>query len=176
MTVFQIDREFKVILNPLAIKLVPELSSLTEEEVLYVILVMDYIDSPYRKKPYEERQLMARKKVFGDSKHNPETKRVLKGMEGYKGLVFDIRRETIDIYKTKILKLHKESLLENTSFVRMKEIDATMSFMQKKIDEYEHDIDIDEKDSIELKGKKQLSQIEVWQRKQKAFNEYQKNL
>jgi len=176
MGVFKLDRNFEIILNPEAIKLVPELVSLSQNELKYVILVVDYVDGPFRKKPYEERQFMAWKSAFGDSKKNPETERIRLAMEGYKGLVFDIRRETIDIYIEKIRNLQKESLARDTTFGRMKEIDSTITFMQDRISSMNHELDLEEGDTVELKGKKQLSYLEKWQRNQREYNEYQKSI
>lgn len=176
MAVFKMDKNFEIILNPEAVKLVPELKSLSSEELRYVILVIDYVDGPFRKKPIEERKAMARKTVYGDSNKNPETERVLYGMEAYKSLVFDIRRETVDIYKAKIIKLQKETIAPDTTFVRMKEIDSTITFMQDRVSGIEHDLDMEDSDNIELKGKRSLSHLERWQRAQKDFAEYKKSI
>jgi len=160
MAVFQMDKNFEVILNPDAVKLVPELSNLNNDELRYVILVVDYVDGPYRKKPISERRLMARKNVYGDSKKNPETEKIQLAMDVYKSLVFDIRRETIDIYIEKIRKLQKESIAPDTTFSRMKEIDSTINFMQDRVSSMQHELDIEEGDNIQLKGQKKLRKKE----------------
>jgi len=176
MAVFKMDRNFEVILNQEAVKLVPELVSLSQDQLRYVILVVDYVDGPYRKKPVDERKNMAKKAIYGDSKKLVETEKVRNGMVGYKSLVFDIRRETIDIYHEKIRKLQKESIAPDTTFSRMKEIDSTITFLQDRIASINRDLDIEESDSIELRGKKALSYIEKWQRKQREFREYQESI
>lgn len=176
MSVFAINRNFEILLNPDAVKLVPELTSLTDKELRYVILVVDYVDSPYRKKPFEERRLMAQKVVFGKINQSPEPKKIQLAMDSYKSLIFDIRRETIDIYKGKIIKLQKETIAPDVSFSRMKEIDSTISFLQDRVATIEHDLDIEESEEIQLKGQKKLSYIEVWQRKQKEYREYKKSI
>jgi len=172
MSVFKIDKNFEVILNMDAVKLVPELKGLDQDELRYVILVIDYVDGPFRKKPLDERRLLAKKKVYGDSKANPETPNVLIGMDAYKSLIFDIRRETVDIYKAKIKVMQKETIQETTTFTRLKELDSTMSFLMERIKTIEHELDIEEDEEIELKGKKKLSYLEIWQRNQKDYNEY----
>ena len=176
MTVFHMDKNFEIILNPEAVKLVPELRSLDQQELEYVILVIDYVDGPYRKKPLDERKLMARKKVYGDNKKNTETKRIQIAMDGYKSLVFDIRRETIDVYNNKIRIIQRETLSPDTTFTRIKEINNTVEYLQDRIIKMEHDLDIDEKDDIKLEGKKTLSYIEVWQRKQMDHKEYKSSI
>jgi len=172
MSVFKVDHNYEVILNMDAVKLVPELSSLDQNELIYVILVADNVDGPYRKKPLEERVLMAYKRVFGSEKVDMSSDRIRIAIEAYKSLIFDIRRETIDIYNSKIRVLQKESLAPDVTFSRMKEIDSTITFMMERIRTINHEIDIEEGEEIELKGKKKLSYLEIWQRNQKAYREY----
>ncbi len=172
MSVFKVDHNYEVILNMDAVKLVPELSSLDQNELIYVILVADNVDGPYRKKPLEERVLMAYKRVFGSEKVDMSSDRIRIAIEAYKSLIFDIRRETIDIYNSKIRVLQKESLAPDVTFSRMKEIDSTITFMMERIRTINHEIDIEEGEEIELKGKKKLSYLEIWQRNQKTYREY----
>jgi len=172
MSVFKVDHNYEVILNMDAVKLVPELSSLDQNELIYVILVADNVDGPYRKKPLEERVLMAYKRVFGSEKVDMSSERIRIAIEAYKSLIFDIRRETIDIYNSKIRVLQKESLAPDVTFSRMKEIDSTITFMMERIRTINHEIDIEEGEEIELKGKKKLSYLEIWQRNQKTYREY----
>jgi hypothetical protein len=176
MAVFKVNSNFDVIINADAIKLVPELSSLSKDELMYVVLIADYVDGPYRKKPFEERVLMARKRVYGKNDVKLNDKKINMAVEAYKSLVFDIRRETIDIYNSKIRTLQKESLQQNTTFARMKEIDSTISFMMDRISTINHELDIEDGEEIELKGKKKMSYLEIWQRNQKLYHEYKNNL
>lgn len=172
MSVFKVDKNFEIVLNPDAVKLVPELKGLSDPELRYVILVADYADGPLRKRPLEERRLMARKMVYKDVAKDPETPKLKIALEGYKGLVFDIRRETIDIYKQKIKALQKETLAPDVSFARMKELDSTINFLQTRVTAMEHELDIEESEEINLKGKKKLSYIEIWQRRQREHHEF----
>lgn len=175
MAVFKLDANFEVILNPEAVKLVPELSGLTKEELRYVILVVDYVDSPLRRKPIDERKAIASKMINGESKLIKETAKLKNAMIGYKGLIFDIRRETIDIYNQKIRMLQKESLSADVSFSRMNEIDKTITFMQDRVESMQHQLNIEESEEVVLKGNKKLSYIEIWQKRQKAFREFQES-
>lgn len=173
MAVFKVDANWEIILNPQAVRLVPELRGLNKDELRYVILTTDYVDSPLRKKPLYERRIVAERMVYGDSKKQIETEKVKIAIEGYKSLIFDIRRETIDIYNTKIRILQKESLSHDVSFARMKEIDQTISFMQDRVENMQRQLDIEESENIDLKGGKKLSYIEIWQRKQQEYKEFQ---
>lgn len=174
MAVFQVDKNFEVVINRDAVKLVPELKSLNDSELRYVILVADYVDGPLRKKPLDERRLMARKIVFKDANKDPETEKIKLALEAYKGLVFDIRRETIDIYKQKVKALQKDSIAPDVSMASLKTIDSSITFLQNRISSMEHDLDIEESDNIRIKGNKKLSYVEVWQRRQREFHEFKK--
>lgn len=172
MPVFQIDRNFKVMASPEAAKLVPELQSLTMEQLWYVILVVDYVDSPFRRKPIEERKLLAARKVFGKDKVMKESEKVLNAMEAYKGLVFDIRRETLDALKSKVMKLHKELLRPDVTPSAIQNVDKSISFLEKRITSIERDLDLEEQETIEIKAGRQLSMLEKWQRNQKKHQAY----
>ena len=176
MSVFKVDQALNVALDDQALRLIPELVSLTQDELKYVILVVDYVDSPLRKKPLAERKMMAKRMVFKGKNVQPETQKVLKAMDLYKSLVFDIRRETVDIYSEKIRKLQKETLHPDTTFARMKEIDQTITFMQNRVTSIQHELDIEEGERLELQGNRKLSYIEIWQRRQKEYAEYKKGM
>jgi len=172
MPVFKVDQNFKIIINPEAVKLIPELSSLSNDEMIYVILVMDYEDSPFRKKPLEERRALAIKRVWGDKGVNVDTKKIYSAMEAYKSLVFDIRRETLDVYKQKIQLYHKEQLNPGVEFKRMKELDQSIQYLEERIDKIQMLLETDELSELALRGQKKLSFIEIWQRRQKEFREF----
>jgi hypothetical protein len=174
MAVFKMDKSFDVVLNKDAVKLVPELTGLSKDQLKYVILVADYVDSPLRKRPLEERKAMAARMVYGDGK-NIETDKIKLAIESYRSLVFDIRRETIDIFKQKIKVLQKEVIMPDISFSRMKEIDQTITFMQDRVASIEHQLDIEEGEEIEIKGGKVLSYLEKWQRSQREYNKFKKS-
>lgn len=172
MPVFQIDRNYKVIANPDAVKLVPELRSLTMEQFWYIVLVTDYVDGPFRRKPIEERRILAARKIFGKDKRMKESEKVLNAMEAYKGLIFDIRRETLDALKSKVMKLHKELLRPDISPSQIQNIDKSINFLEKRIISIERDLDLEEEESIEIKAGRKLSMLEKWQRNQKQYEEY----
>jgi hypothetical protein len=172
MSVFQIDRNYKVIANPDAVKLVPELRGLSTEQFWYVVLVADYVDGPFRKKPPQERRILAARKVFGKDKKVKESERVKNAIEAYKGLVFDIRRETLDALKTKVQKLHNDLLRDDITPSQIQGIDKSISFLEKRILSIERDLDMEEQETLDLKAGRKLSFIEQWQRNQKQHAEY----
>lgn len=172
MSVFKMDGKFEVVLNPDAVKLVPELASLNQEQIRYIILSVDYCDSPLRRLPYLERRKRAARMVYKSSSLKIETSKVKKAMIGYKSLVFDIRRETIDTYKEKIRQLHKESLRDDLTYKQATDNHKLIEFYQERVDDLDKQITTEETEEIQLEGKKKLSLIEVWQRRQEAFKQF----
>lgn len=162
-------------LNPEAAKLVPELQSLTEDQLWYIILVVDYVDGPYRRHPLSERKVMAARTIFKKDSVK-ESPKVLNAMDAYKGLVFDIRRETVDALKAKVMKLHKELLKDSTTPSALQGIDKSITFLEKRIDSIERDLDMQEKETIELKAGRKLSMLEEWQRRQMKHHEYKSSI
>jgi len=172
MAVFRVDKNFKTILNPEAAKLVPELSVLDNDWLLYVILVADYVDGPYRKKPLEDRRSLALKRVFKDKNVNIDSKEILNAIDSYKSLVFDIRRETRDVYMQKVRLYQKELMSPSLEIKRMKELDNGIQFLEDRIEKIDTSLEADEINDMKLKGDKQLSYIEIWQLRQKEFRKF----
>lgn len=170
MSVFIIDHEFKTILNPDAVRLTDQLSRISEEDLMYIILAYDYTQSPYRMKPEDERKNLARKKVYGTMDRIPEKSVIIKSaIEEYKSLIFDVRRETIDNYKEKIIRLQKQSLMKDIDTAKLKEVDIGIQFLMKRIVELESEIFIDEKFDFTVKGGKKISFVEKWQMNMKRY-------
>ena len=94
-------------------------------------------------------------------------------MEAYKSLVFDIRRETVDNYKAKISFLNKE-LLKSGDVTSIKKLDSSIECLMNKITAIEHSLSISEEESIDLKGGRKLSELELWQQNQMAYEEHNK--
>ena len=170
--IFKVDKSFKVLLNPEAVKLIPEFAVLTQEELLFVILVEDYCDSPFRKKPYEERWSLAIKRVFGENPVNLETNKVKVARDLYRSLVFDIRRETLDVYKRKAEMYHKQMLSSDIEFKKVKELDQAVQYLEERIQSIEASLAADDITNVKLKGDRQLSYVEIWQKRQQEYRKF----
>ena len=55
---------------------------------------------------------------------------------------------------------------------QIKDIDQSISFLQKRIDDIEKDIEAQEDLELTIKGKKKLSFIEIWQRNMQKHKEF----
>jgi len=97
-TVFRLDSEDRAIIHPDAIKLSPDLAKLSNNDVLYIVLAYDY-KSPFRQFDLEERKTRAKSAAYlkGLRREPEERVKIQQGIEFYKSLQFDPKRETLDI-------------------------------------------------------------------------------
>ena len=166
---FKIDKRNNAILDKNAAKLTKYCRKLSEEELRFVILVMDY-HSPLKQWPKKERIQRAKRMVWiKDESANffPENeKHIAEAMIEYGDLQYDPVRETIAKYLEKIESLSQE-LLITTKAGSIKSLDADIGILQDRVKTMQDEVDrIDE--SIKLKRKDDsLSLIEIWQENQR---------
>ena len=175
--IFRVDSNFQLILSLDAARLCPELVDVSEDELKYIILAYDYLESPFRKKPEDERKRIAKRRVWKNSKKVPENNaKIKKAINAYQSLIYDSKRISIENYKQKVATFNKEiSISEDIKIIKEKV--TLVEFFEKKIHEYEDDVKADELNlELNLKGNKQLSQVEVWQRKIIAYEKEQRIL
>lgn len=168
--VFTVNSSHTVILSNEAVKLCPELRQLNEQQVLYIILAYDYIDSPWRRQPLEDRKRLAKRKIWGDKKFVPEDyKKVAAGINEYKGLIYDPEREQRDVLLTKLNSLNNEFINE-TDTGALTQLMKSQDLIQDRIDAFDIKIDIKE-EKVKLKAGKKLSYIEQFMRNRSKFEE-----
>jgi len=168
--IFHIDSQNNVILDPDAIKLCPELGLLSKEEVRYIAMVYDNVKSPYRFMAKETRRNHAIQMIWkGKDRVNPErSEKVRQGIIAYKSMIYCPKRETRNILVEKKQSLDM-LLIGESNPKKLKEIVDAIDIVQKRIDIYTSEIDREKEEIIAIKGGKQLSLIEIYQRNQKKF-------
>jgi len=173
MAVFKVTSDFKTVINPDAAKLVPELKLVSENELIFCILAIDDVDGPFRKKPASERMLMAKKR-YPDIKE--ESQMMLTAMAGYKGLLFDRRKHTIEVLERRyrVLDVELETDLTMTPN-KMAGVLKMQEMLSKRIEGLQSEIDSDEM-AYEIRGAKKLSFIEKWQLNQKEWAKFNSEL
>ena len=165
---FELNTEGKAVLNKNCLQLIPKLRFLTDEEVLFTILALDYY-SPYAKFPDIERFRKAKIHAFGNRNVVPwEKQHIKEGMEAYESLQYDRRREIKKTYERKIEMLQntlmyqtKDTLIVGT----LKSIDA----LTLAIKNLEADIDQNNSAKNMISGKGNLSLIEEMQKNRNSF-------
>ena len=165
---FKLNKDFTVILHPECYKLCPALKTLSEKQMRYLILAYDY-DSPYRLLPLEERQRTARAQVYGSVTIDPEeeSKLVKSSVEIFTSLQYDARRESKEVYLTKILRLEKE-LVSATSTQEITNITKSIKLLMDAIRDIEKEMVKDES-LEELEGGGKLSLLEQLQKNKKLY-------
>jgi hypothetical protein len=163
---FYIDEKNNAILHRDCVNLCPELSVLTEEEVLFIILVYDY-HSIYRQFPEEDRIRKAMIHVYNDNNPKLMQRDVIKSaISAYKSLQYSPKIELAAKYQDKIdsllLKLEGE---DNPT--TLKNIQLVIKSLRTDIIALENEIaDEVQKEGV-VKGQKELSWLEKMQRNQK---------
>lgn len=173
MTPFAISLDGTVVLNKDAVKLVPELRSLSNDELLFVICVEDYVNSPYRARPYEDRKRLSLVRFFGKEDF-AVPKKVLMAMDLYKGLIFDIKRETAEILKQRVIDLNL-SLFKESDPLKIKKILDSVDMLESRINNIEISVMQSER-VIDVKAGKRLSFIEQWQLNQKEKRKFEESI
>lgn len=168
--IFHTDEQSNIILDPDAIKLCPELGLLSLDEVRYIAMVYDNVKSPYRFMAQDTRRNHAIQMIWkGRGGIKPEKDpKVRQGIIAYKSMIYCPKRETREklIEKKQVLDMN---LIAESEPRKLKGIIEATDIIQRRIEVYTSEIDREKEESIAIKGGKQLSLIEIYQRNQKKF-------
>jgi len=166
--IFRIRDDNRAVIDKDIIKLIPELRKVTEEELIYIILVYDWFDSPIRKMPLEMRKTSARRKLWKDLSITPEENPVVKkAIEAYKSICYDPIRSSIDAIKIKIEYLNHSLLTDqDITLTKAKDIIGQLSFFNDKLYSLEQEVKTEDITHNEIKGQLKLGRLEFFQRKQ----------
>lgn len=159
----------KIELIPEALSLVPLFSTLSEQQVRFIIIAYDYTGSPYRLKPEEYRIDMA-EKITGIKRHSISDNIV----EQFISCIYDMKRERKQLYQKKLLKLQIEFDNELTP-AKLKDLSSLMDFVEKKITDIDQEIFREEEMEIILKGSKKMSFLEKMINSRKLYEIEKKN-
>lgn len=171
--IFRFDKA-EILIDEDAVMLCPILSQLNQKELKYVILVEDYVKSPLRRKPKNERMFSASLIVFGKEDYLPN-EIVKKAMEEYKSLLFDSRRETIDALNNKINRINMEIESPELTSIQFTNMLKALNLAQLRIDQLTIEIERDdEMEQLKLRGGKKLSFLEMYQRNRREYERSRK--
>lgn len=156
---FFFDEKNDLIIREEALKLCTVLSKIKKKNVLYIILVYDPIDSPYRKKPFEERKKMAIRRLFDDDGHDPEEDDLVAlAVDEYKSITYSYWHELRDLLMSKLTLLNAQ-LYGATNSTEVKNIMASTTLIETKLHQIEDRIEKEEEE-LKLKGGKKISLVE----------------
>jgi len=160
---FHIDKQSRKVLNPDAVKLVPELGVLDEQEVVCLILAYDY-HSPYNQFPEEDRQRKALLHVYGGNAPEKffEKSKIYTAVEAYKSLQYNPKIELIRKYHNKISTLN-DALDDAMDEKAIKDITMSTRELRKYLNELEEEVLGDKLDEGVVMGNTELSWLEKMQ-------------
>lgn len=165
--IFKLDSRKRIILNKECIRLCPDLTKISEDELITIILAYDY-NSPYHQFPQEERLRKAIRHVYGkDNNTFGKKKTVAKAIENIKSLRYDYRRELVDTYRSKIFMLQTKlnGTMDNKDIGlildSITKLNTSIERMQREIDKTD--------DFSDIKGGTVLSLLEKLQQNKELF-------
>lgn len=165
---FYISEKENIVLRPECYKLAPELSTLTEKDILFIALAYDY-HSIYRQFPEHER---IRKSMFhAFDGYDPEyiNKTSIKlAIEAYKGLQYDPKIELAARYQKKIDSLLGQ-LDTDDSPSSIKKITDAIDSLRKNIMDLNNEVANNIVNKGQVKGDQSLSWLEELQSNQKYY-------
>lgn len=165
-----LSNDGRVVLNDLAVSLCPNLKRLKSEELLYIILAYDWINSPYRLRAPEERRKLAVIRCWPNAPDLiPEDQpRLGKAIEEFQSLLFNHNYYYRDRLLSKMITMEEE-LTRETTASKIKGLMDTMDLISRKIDELNDKI-MQRESELELKGGGSLTWVEQWQINREEFN------
>jgi len=173
--IFRVKDDDSIIIDKDALLLIPEISKVSQKELKYIILVYDLYDSPLRKMPIDLRKQMAKRRVWGNIKRDVDkTQEMIKAIYAYQSICYDPVRESLDAFKSKINFINKKISDPDLNLKDGKDWVSQLEFYEAKIVSFEDEIKKEET-VAEIKGKKTLGYLELWQRKQMQFRKIKDN-
>lgn len=139
MMLFKVDKNNKVLLHPECVKLCPEFNVLSQEEIVFIVLVYDY-NSPFSQLIEEERIRRAMFHIWNDNKLDLLGKQKIKNaISAYKGFQYNPKIEIVNTYQKKISMLLEELEGLSSGELIKKNMEAT-SRLRAGIRELEQEI------------------------------------
>jgi hypothetical protein len=171
--IFRLNRENTIVLTPEAKDLCPILSKLNNENFLYVILVYDTLDSPYRNMPLDDRKRIGRNRIWGSESLIPEEfSQIQDAITEMRSICYDPYQENRDILLQKLSLLNNDLLGATTASI--KPILDAIRTVEERIEEIDEKME-KEIDMITLRGGKVLSFVEMFIRNRDKFTEKMKS-
>lgn len=164
---FYFDARSNVLIHPDAIKLHPELSVLTEDEVLCLVLFADNF-SPYRQFADQERLYRVSMHVFSDN--NPKLFNSLKwqsAVDAYKMLQYNPKLDLIKTYQYRISET--QLLIEQDEHANIEKLVKNINLLKQQIHELENEVVEQLVKEGQVKGGAELSFIETWMRNKELY-------
>lgn len=175
-----IDPSKNIVLRPACLQLYPELSTLDELEVVFLVKAFDYHYKPLRRYNEQDRVRRAmldtwhdnKPKLLEDIESGDPYRRINVCIRAYKALQYNPKIELAESYQSKINSL-QENLATEEGPTAIKNILGSISELRKQILALESEITDDIISEGQLKGDQELSYLEILQRNKKLYESVQ---
>lgn len=175
-----IDGKKNIVLRPACIQLYPELATLDELELVFLVKAFDYHYKPLRRYNEMDRVRRAMLDTWGDNKprliedieSKDPSRRINICINAYKALQYNPKIEQAEAYQRKINEL-QEKLADADGPTEIKNILSSQELLRKQISSLENEILEDVISEGQLKGDQELSYLEVLQRNPKLYKAVQ---
>lgn len=156
---FFVDKNKTAILHPEVVKLMPSLSILNDQEILFIILYADY-NSPYRQFPERDRRNKAMWHAFDDNEYDLiESSKMQAAIDDYIALQYSPKIKAAEDYQKKMDSLLTE-LQDANGPKELKNIDDAIDVCRKRIEMFQKEYEMDMQKQGIVKGKMELSFLE----------------
>lgn len=163
-TLFKINKRGTAVVHPDVAKLHTPFRSLTDKEVLFMIVYCDYYGL-FRQFPVEEKFKRSAHHVFGTTEYKPSAK-LEKCMQNYMDFQYNEKEEMVKALKAKIDQLKRDIIDKETKATAISGLLNAVRSIEAEVDKYEAEIS-DNEDFIEIEGGRKESLLEFMQRNKK---------
>lgn len=175
-----IDPAKNIILRKACLQLYPELATLDELEVVFLVKAFDYHYKPLRRYNEQDRVRRAmldtwhdnKPKLLEDIESGDPYRRINICIRAYKALQYNPKIEQVESYQRKINDL-QEKLIDEEGPTGIKNILNSQAELRKQILALENEITEDIISEGQLKGDQELSYLEILQRNKKLYESVQ---
>lgn len=165
---FYIDTRNNTVLHPEVVKLCPSFQTLSEKEILFIVLAYDYC-SIYKQFPEHERKRKAMFHAFEDNEDDLiNSPRIKMAIQDYMSLQYNPNIEAARVFQQKADKILLQLQADDAPSSIIK-LDGAFETMQKRIRALETEVDDKTISDGVIKGKMTLSYLEKLMSNQKHF-------
>ncbi len=166
---FYFDQKNKVVLHPDCIKLCPDLTLVSEKELLWIILSYDYY-SPFHQLPQRDKERRAAWEVFDEEVQNDlkQKKTVQLAIEAYNSLQYSPKIEYIKRFNEKIDAMFV-LMGQDDSPTSIERMAKTIQSLRKTVLDMQNEVADDVKRKGVIKGDASLSLLEQLQQNMKSY-------
>jgi hypothetical protein len=167
-SIFRLDSNGRMVIEPCALSLVPEFKKLSEPQVRYLVLAYDSANTIFKQQKYTDWPKYACQYIYAHTDFAMIEKPISHQIEMFKKLVYDEDR----IQKAKLLMRKRQlqdEILDSKGAAPMRSINESIKIIEGMILELDAKISSADDEVILANKNGKLSLVEKWQRRIKVL-------